>query len=76
MTKGYDEGILDQAAADIPALCRLEDMARDQYERAEGLLEELGDSQQSRFRFMLIILVLIFIIVGLAGCLVAKSLLA
>lgn len=73
MISEYDSGVLDQIEADLPALRRLEAMARDQYERAERYYGELDDAQRSKWRLMVVVLVQFFVIVVLVACLFARS---
>lgn len=67
----YDQGVLDQAGADIPALANMERWGVQQYHRAEGLRRELNDSWHSRNRLMLACLIEFFVICALLAAVLA-----
>ena len=74
MTLDYDQGVLDQAGADIPALQKLELFGTQQYHRAERYGNEIDELMASRNRMMVLVGVLALVIVILAAALIARSL--
>ncbi len=72
MTLDYDQGMLDQAEADIPALRYMERYGVEQYYRAQNLQRDLNDSWHSQNCMRVLIGALAFVIVILVAALAAK----
>jgi hypothetical protein len=72
MTPDYDQGILDQANADIPALRSMERWGVEQYHRAERAIGELCEMERKRNRMMVAAYSLLCVCVVLTAILVAR----
>jgi len=73
MTPGYDQGVLDQAGAQVKALSDMHDYAVEQYWRAERAIAKLCEAERSRNRMMVLALVQFFVIVILVAALIARA---